>query len=349
MRVLYLLLVSSLLCFAPAQAQGRVAEVEVPAPALEGNLMGSATTQAAAIYLPPGYDADKAKRYPTIYLLHGIFGGYQEWLAEGADVPAILDRLIAAGEMPEAIVVMPNGGNRLGGGFYRNSPVSGNWADYIADDLVGFVDQSYRTLARPQSRAITGHSMGGYGAIHLAMTRPGLFSVVWAISPCCLSVVRDLGFGNDAWRRSYAFETPEDLQAAMQRRDFYAVATLALLTAFSPDPSAPFHVKFPFRMVRGELMLIDEIYDPYLDRFPVRQVDECRDALRGLRGLGLGVGLSDQFLHIPVSTMKFSQRLGEERIPHILDVYDGDHRQRVPERLEKVILPWIGERLAIGP
>lgn len=190
--------------------------------------------------------------------------------------------------------------------------------------------------------------MGGYGSIHLSMTRPDLFSVVWAMSPCCLSVVDDLSFGNDAWRRAIRFETPEDLQTAMQSRDFYPVAVIGLLTAFSPDPeSPPFHVEFPFELVRGETVLIDEVNDAYLDRFPVRQVDEYREAMRGLRGLGIGVGLGDQFLHIPTGTMEFSQALGEQRIPHLLDVYDGDHRQRVPERLETVVLPWVGERLAI--
>ncbi|MEO1224771.1 MAG: hypothetical protein AAFX92_11135, partial [Pseudomonadota bacterium] len=68
-------------------------------------------------------------------------------------------------------------------------------------------------------------------------------------------------------------------------------------------------------------------------------------APRGLRGLGLGVGLGDQFLHIPVATLEFSQRLGAERVPHLLDVYAGDHRQLIGERLESLILPWIGARL----
>lgn len=344
-----------LLCAAPTNGQapaGEVAsqilEVEVPAPSLDGNLMGSATVQEAAIYLPPSYEADPERRYPAVYLLHGIFDRYTTWLEDGFSVPTILDRSIAAGTVPELIMVMPNGVNQLGGGFYRNSPVSGNWANYISKDLVDFVDARYRTLARTESRAVTGHSMGGYGAIHLGMTRPDLFSVVWAMSPCCLAAADDLGFGNDAWRRAIRFESPEDLQTAMQSGDFYPVAMHGFLTAFSPDPeNPPFHVEFPFQLVRGETVLIDPIHDRYLDRFPVRQVDEYRAALRGLRGLGIGVGLGDQFLHIPVGTLEFSQRLGEERIPHRLDVYDGDHRQQVAQRLEEIIFPWIASHLVL--
>ncbi|MCG8405667.1 MAG: hypothetical protein MI923_10760, partial [Phycisphaerales bacterium] len=115
-----------LLCPAAPMAQsspqdaGRVVEVEVPAPALKGNLLNTSDIQGAAIYLPPGYDQRTNLRFPVVYLLHGIFDDYGVWI-EHFDIPAILDRLITAGEIPELIVVMPNAGNRYGGGFYRNS------------------------------------------------------------------------------------------------------------------------------------------------------------------------------------------------------------------------------------
>ena len=136
-----LAILAILLCAAPtngqsagAETSSQVLEVVVPAPSLEGNLMGSATEQGVAIYLPPSYELEPERRYPVIYLLHGIFDRYDTWLTDGFDAPGILDRLIAAGEIPELITVMPNGVNQLGGGFYRNSPVSGNWADFIAND-----------------------------------------------------------------------------------------------------------------------------------------------------------------------------------------------------------------------
>lgn len=152
---------------------GRVVEVEVPAPALADNLLGTPTVQDAAIYLPPNYDRESDQRYPVLYLLHGIFDNYGVWL-ENYGVPELLDRLISAGDIPELVVVMPNGGNQYGGGFYRNSPVSGRWGDYIVDNLVGFVDAEFRTQASEDYRAIAGHSMGGYGALHLVMAPRGV-------------------------------------------------------------------------------------------------------------------------------------------------------------------------------
>ncbi len=329
-------------------AVGRVVEIEVPAPSLEGNLLGTATVQGAAVYLPPGYDRQPARRYPAIYLLHGIFDRYPVWI-EHFRLPEILDRSIGRGAIPPLVVVMPNGGNRFGGGFYRNSTVAGNWGDFVADDLVGFVDREFRTLARRESRAVAGHSMGGYGAIHLTMTRPEVFSVAWAMSPCCLAAEGDFGFGNDAWRRAYLFESPEEPPAALEAGDFYPVAALGVLAAFHPDPAnPPFFVDFPFDLVRGEIVLDDEEYDRYLDALPLRRAAAARDALRSLAGLALDVGLGDQFLHIPTGTLALSRTLGELRIPHLLDVYDGDHRQRVSERLERVVLPWVAERLAVA-
>ena len=327
---------------------GQVVRVGVPAPALDGNLLGSPLVQNAAVYLPPSYGVETSRRFPVIYLLHGIFDKAETW-TRGFRVPEMLDRLIADGKLPELIAVMPDGGNKYGGGFYRNSPVSGNWADYIAKDLVRFVDTQFRTLPDRSNRAVVGHSMGGYGALNLAMTQADVFSVVWAMSPCCLAAREDIGFGNDAWKRAAAVASPEDIKALVESRDFFPIAILALLTAFSPDEeAAPVYGAFPFEIVRGEIVLKDEVYDRYIDRFPVRQVSNARAALRSLRGLAIDTGLGDQFQHIPPGVLEFSQHLGTERIPHLLDVYSGDHRQEIAERLEHIVLPWVAGRLAAG-
>jgi len=327
---------------------GSVVEIEVPAPALRGNLLGSSDVQNAAVYLPPGYNAQTERRFPVVYLLHGIFDNYGVWI-EHFEVPEILDRLIDGDLMAEMIVVMPNGGNKYGGGFYRNSPVGGNWADYIADDLVGFIDGQFRTIADDASRAVVGHSMGGYGALHLAMERSDVFSVVWALSPCCLAANDDLSFGNDAWQRAAAIKGPEDLQDLIDSGDFYPIAALGVAAAFSPDvEAAPTYGAFPFEIVRGEVVLDDAAFDRYLDELPVRRVRASRENLRNLQGLAIGVGLGDQFMHIPTGTLEFSQRLGAERIPHRLDVYAGDHRQQVGERLENIVFPWVAEQMVLA-
>ena len=189
---------------------GRVELREIPARSLDGNLLGDRGPKQVGVYLPPGYDDSAAAgtRYPVVYLLHGIFDHPTVWLGHFG-VPAMLDELIGAGRVPPLILVMPEAGNRLGGGYYRNSPVSGNWEDLIADELVAFVDASYRTVPERGSRAVVGHSMGGYGAIHLGMERPDVFGTAYAMSPCCLAAEEDLGQGNPAWLDVRELDGPE--------------------------------------------------------------------------------------------------------------------------------------------
>lgn len=346
------LLLAGVVCAAqesPAEATrpggSAVQLVDVPAPALSGNLLGSATVQEAAIYLPPSYGDDSRRRYPTIYLLHGIFDSRETWL-RFVDTPGILDRLIGERLIPEVVAVMPTARNQYGGGFYRDSPVAGHWARYIAEDLISFVDGRYKTLASADARAVMGHSMGGYGALHLVMEHPGVFSVAWAMAPCCLSVSDDLGFGNQAWSKAFSLESPQQAQEALASGDFYAVAALGLLSAFSPAPDQPpFYIEFPFDVVRGEVVVRDEVYNAYLDEFPVRRINGAREQLLALKGLALDAGIRDQFRHIPTGAREFSQRLAEERIPHLFEVYDGDHREKIAQRMEDLILPWIGARL----
>jgi len=124
-----------------ALAKGEVISLEIAAPSLKGNLLETPTRQSVTIYLPPSYNSQSRRNYPVIYILHGIFDSGRSWGIDFVNVPERLDELIAAGEIPELIAVMPDAGNMYGGGFYRNSSVSGNWEDYIVDDLIKAIDK----------------------------------------------------------------------------------------------------------------------------------------------------------------------------------------------------------------
>ena len=336
--VVRLFLVACLLLSMDARAEIR--SLELDSRALAGNKTGDPAVQKIAVYLPPGYESGST-RYPVIYLLHGIGDSHEAW-TEHWKVPAMLDRLILSRTIAPVIVVMPDARNRFGGGFYVNSPVAGRWQDYVAEEIVSLVDRSFRTLAAPASRAVVGHSMGGYGAIRLGMERADVFSVVFAMSPCCLDAVEDIGAGNaSAWNSALRFKSYEDVDAMMANREFYPVAIMGLLTSAFPHVDAPLGTKFPFQRIRGELVPVEPLYTEWLRTFPIRSIDRHRDNLLSLRGLAIDYGYSDQFSHIPAATEAFSRELAEERIPHLLEAYRGDHRQQVPARLEKVVLPWV--------
>ena len=323
-------------------ATARVERLTIHSPSLAGNPAGESADQQVIVYLPPSYDSTPQRRYPVIVLLHGIADSPEIWLS-AHHVPELLD---AKG--PEAIVVMPNGATKFLGSFYVNSAVNGRWEDYIADDVVRYVDAHYRTLARPESRGVAGHSLGGFGALVMAMHRPDVFRSAYALSPCCLDAVEDIGYGNAAWMRARAFTGDADAEKSLAANDFYPVAIVALGRALAPNPQAPLLFDFPVRKAGPELMPSDPAYTKWREAFPVRQVPRYAANLRQMKGLVIEYGLDDQFAHIPIATPAFAQALTDARVPHTLDVYLGDHRQRVNERLASKVFPFFATTLEIN-
>jgi S-formylglutathione hydrolase FrmB len=134
---------------------------------------------AYTVYLPPGYEGDE-RAYPSFYLLHGYGGEHTNWARYG-DAAMTADSLIAAGAIPPVILVMPDGQNSYwvdsdaGSGF-------GAVETALVQDLVPHVDRTYRTIPLRRARMIGGLSMGGYGAVHLALKHPELFGAAASLT-----------------------------------------------------------------------------------------------------------------------------------------------------------------------
>ena len=128
------------------------------------------------IYLPPDYQTATDQYYPVIYNLHGA--GDNE--LHGFDDVRVLDDGIRSGRWPPMILVLANGGKRT---FYKNS-YDGKFMSetVIIDELIGCIDNTYRTISDRSGRCIEGHSMGGRGAIRLAMKFPRLFCSVFNLA-----------------------------------------------------------------------------------------------------------------------------------------------------------------------
>ncbi len=193
------------------------------AASLERNPAGSPVERFLHIYLPPGYDAESDRKYPVIYFLHGYAGNYHRvtvgpkdsyWgKIAGVFPPELLaqidvgrmafyevfDELIERGDLPPFIFVQPDGSLHLPhlnntfdfftgqtstkGSFYINSASTGKFGDYIAHDVINYIDSHFRTIADSRHRAIAGASMGGYGTLCLCLDYPGTFSAAAALSP----------------------------------------------------------------------------------------------------------------------------------------------------------------------
>ena len=133
------------------------------------------------VAFPPGYEASSSKRYPTLYFLHGLFEDEHSWLDRGGE--QIWESLTAQGEITNFFVVLPAGGRS----FYVNSQDGHErYEDFFIQELVPEIDRRYRTLAIASERGISGVSMGGYGALHLAMRHPEVFGSASAHSAALL-------------------------------------------------------------------------------------------------------------------------------------------------------------------
>lgn len=326
---------------------GLLVEVKVTAPSLKGNLLGDPVEQSVAIYLPPSYDTSPAKRYPTVYLLHGFTGTYKGWIGF-MRLQSLLDELIRQGQSRELIVVLPSGWNAYKGAFYSNSTVTGNWEDYIYRDLVQNIDTNYRTIARAEGRGIAGHSMGGYGAMTLAMKHPDVFSAVYSLSPCCFGMEGDFTSQNPAWLKTVRLTAKEQLkQIPSSLEEFYQLAFVAVSAAFSPNPGrGPFFVDFPYMERDGKLEINESVLARWREKMPVYMVEDKKENLLKLRGIFIDYGQKEEFSHIRIATQQFSKALAERSIPHVFEVYEGgDHGNKVRQRLETRLFRFFSERL----
>jgi enterochelin esterase-like enzyme len=332
----------------PAVVQvGSIADEVIPSPALKDNLVKDSSRRLTQVYLPPSYAEGGLRRYPVIYLLHGFQGSYKQWMAGGKEwnIRDAMDKLISAGKMRELILVMPDAKNKYGGSFYTNSATTGNWEDFVAQDLVLFIDRKYRTIRHPSSRGIAGHSMGGYAAIRLAMKHPDIFGAVYGLSSACLGWGGDLSTANPDWDKALGYKGFADLKAG-ERKAYLAQAFVALAAAWSPNPqNPPFYVDFPVRGFGQERVRREDICARWSANMPVAMVDQYRSNLARLHGVAFDVGRHDEFSHILLTNRELSQALRRNGIAHTFEEHDGDHNNRAAERIETKLLPFFSRSL----
>jgi len=155
---------------------GTIERITVHSKALEGNVQGDSPDRAVTVYLPPSYAGDQNRRFPTVYFLHGA-GGTESTFIDGAALQTSADRLAGAQGFSEFIVVTPNASSPKGSMY-----AAGEWERFVAEDLVGYVDSHYRTLAHRMSRGLAGHDVGGSAALRIGMKRPEVFANLYVMS-----------------------------------------------------------------------------------------------------------------------------------------------------------------------
>jgi enterochelin esterase-like enzyme len=149
---------------------------------------------AYAVYLPPDY-ATSARRYPVVYLLHGYTDDESGWIQFG-EISLAADRAIADREIPPMIIFMPDGGVT----FYINDAAGKvRWEDMFVQELIPFMDKTYRTRPDREFRGVAGLSMGGWGTLAAALRHPDLFAAGAAFSAAVWEDEDIVGMKQDSW------------------------------------------------------------------------------------------------------------------------------------------------------
>jgi S-formylglutathione hydrolase FrmB len=321
----------------------RIVVDTVHAASLEKNVYGDSPDRPVLVYLPPSYAANSARRYPVVYLLHGYGASERAWVGGygGFNIQHAMDSLIAAGVASEMIVVMPNARNRLGGTFYTNSSAAGNWEDFVTRELVRHVDGTYRTIARPESRGLGGHSMGGYGTFALGMRYAGeVYGALYAMSACCTAPPSPTP-SRAAWRVIASVPTLD----SVARLPFLVRATVALDAAFAPNPSRPpLFIEPALDSGAAGWTLHDDVRRLWTANAPQAMIPAYASRLQRLRGLAFDVGTSDDLVS-PAALAAMDSALTKAGVRHTFETYDGDHNNRVAERMVTRFLPFFSRAL----
>ena len=314
---------------APLDFFGRVEIVTIESEVLDGNALGDPHLRELPVYLPPGWRDGGV--FPVLFVLAGFGGrgqGYLETHPWRRGVVWHYDRIVARGEAPPAILVLPDCFTKLGGSQYVNSSAVGRYEDYVIEELVPMVDE--RFPVRAEARGVIGKSSGGFGALHLAMHHPGLFRACASISGDCAF---ELVYGTEllvGLRElvSLDLDPARFLEALFERPELAdekhaLLNVLAMAACYSPNEASNLGFDLPIDLETGER--IPEVWQRWLAFDPLFAVKRHADALRGLEFLHLECGLADEF-HLQWGTRLLSRTLTELEIPHVHEEHEAGHR-----------------------
>jgi enterochelin esterase-like enzyme len=317
-----------------------VQQIKIHGKALEGNLEGDAVDRDAIVFLPPTYAVEKSRRYPVVYALHGFTIGAEQWTHE-IHVPQTIEGAFAKGNQ-EMIVVLPDSKTLYGGSMYSSSVTTGDFEQFIAHDVVTYIDAHYRTIPNRTSRGLVGHSMGGYGAARIGMKHPDVFSSLYIMSPCCLSPMGSRP-ANPAMQKGME-SAEKELESVKTPADaaglsFFARAQLASAAAWSPDPkNPPLYLDLP----RKDGVPQPNVIAKWAANAPLAFIDQYIGNLRQYRAIAIDVGDQDG---LRFDTVKLHDVLDNYGLANSFEIYQGTHTSAVADRFQNHVIPFFSKNL----
>lgn len=322
-------------CLAQSAPAGTIEQVTVHGRSLEGNLDGDSPDRNVIVYLPPSYQTDVTRHYPVVYLLHGYGLSADRWMRLFSIENGANMAMTGAGGGPQAremIVVNADALTIYDGSFYSSSAATGDWESFIADDLVAYIDSHYRTIPDRESRGLGGHSMGGYGTLRIGMKRADKFSVLY---PMSAAGMLELGQPTEALETAIGYETRDEVTALRYPNK----SSHARAAAWSANPqNPPFFVDFP---------LEDGVEQPgiqakWMANSILPMMGQYIPNLKSYKAIQFDVGTEDGLLE---QNRNLDRALSQADIEHSFVTYEGDHNNRIAERIEQHLLPFFSQHL----
>jgi S-formylglutathione hydrolase FrmB len=320
-----------------------VEDIKIHGAALEGNLEGDAVDRDAIVFLPPSYEKDKKRHYPVVYALHGYSIGAEQWSHE-IHVPQTVEGAFAKGSH-EVIVVLPDSKTVYNGSMYSSSATTGDFENYIARDVVAYMDAHYRTIPSRQSRGLVGHSMGGYGASRIGMKHPEVFGALYIMSPCCMSPMAGGGPGPADLMKERAIASEKKVADAKSPADLaaqspgFAAAQYATAAAWAPDPKNP---PLYFDLPTKDGVPEPEIVAKFTANSPLSFVDQYIGNLKQYRAIAMDVGDQDG---LRFDATKLHTIFDNYGIANSFEIYPGTHTSAVADRFQNHVLPFFSKSL----
>jgi S-formylglutathione hydrolase FrmB len=285
-----------------AELAGRLDEHVFDSDLLRDNPLGDPAQRPLWVYVPPGYDDEPGRRYPTVYVIQGYTGHLEMWRNRNPyrqPFPETADRVFADKDNPPTIVVYVDAWTAYGGSQFVDSPGTGRYHSYLCDEVVPWVDAHYRTMADQSHRAIMGKSSGGFGAMITPMLRPDLFGALathagdnlyeYCYVPGFIKVVRGLrAYDGDIQRWWTEFRERVAFTAS---GDEDLLMALGVSAAFSANQDGT--VELPFDPHTG--VLRPDVWQRWLDWDPVRMVPKYAEAMRSMRAIWIDAGTRDEY------------------------------------------------------
>jgi S-formylglutathione hydrolase FrmB len=296
------------------------------------------------IYLPAGYDPSSTQRYPVIYFFPNPFEDSYRFAFDHNDGQKLFDRAINEGVIGKFVLVAVDMNTPLGTSWYVNSPITGNWDDFMMEEVVPYIDKNFKTKPGRDSRGIAGIFIGGYGALRFGMEHPDVFGTVYAMHPVGTGSGVSISASLPDWEVLANANSVDNVKNQGRTQIF-----TTMFQAFLTNPNKPPLYIDLLAHQNGDKLLIDStLMDRFRNNFYLEtMIPKYAENLKSLRALKFDWSRLDGNWDHVYANQAFTHKLNEFGVPHQAEEYNAAFGADwgVDGRLYTDVLPFFRKHL----